>query len=90
MYVCMYVCGLTSVRGAVEAYVKAFDRHFNMLLADVDEEYILNKVYLMLSLPISPSLALCWSIYLSIYLSSSVAKDKENEAGTFHQQRRHY
>ena len=62
IYVCMYVYGLTSVRGAVEAYVKAFDRHFNMLLADVDEEYILNKVYLMLSLPIS-------RIYLSIYLS---------------------
>jgi hypothetical protein len=37
----MYV---RSVRGSVEAYVKAFDRHFNMLLADVDEEYILNKV----------------------------------------------
>ena len=33
-----------SVRGSVEGYVKAFDRHFNMLLADVDEEYILNKV----------------------------------------------
>lgn len=32
-----------SIRGSLEAYIRAFDMHFNMLLSDVDEEYITNK-----------------------------------------------
>ena len=37
-----YCC--CSVRGSLDAYVLAFDKHFNMLLSDVDEEYITNNV----------------------------------------------
>ncbi len=32
------------MRGSLDAYIKAFDRHFNLLLSDVDEEYITNAV----------------------------------------------
>lgn len=32
------------IRGSMDAYIQAFDRHFNLFLTDVDEEYILNKV----------------------------------------------
>jgi small nuclear ribonucleoprotein (snRNP)-like protein len=28
----------------MDAYVKAFDKHFNMLLSDIDEQYIVNQV----------------------------------------------
>jgi small nuclear ribonucleoprotein (snRNP)-like protein len=28
----------------MDAFVTAFDRHFNLLLNDVDEEYITNQV----------------------------------------------
>mmetsp|Transcript_27400 Transcript_27400/g.60674 ORF Transcript_27400/g.60674 Transcript_27400/m.60674 type:complete len:89 (+) Transcript_27400:1-267(+) len=31
------------LRGSMDAYVKAFDKHFNMLLSDVDEQYIVNQ-----------------------------------------------
>lgn len=31
------------VRGSIDAYIKAFDRHFNMLLSDADETYITNR-----------------------------------------------
>jgi small nuclear ribonucleoprotein (snRNP)-like protein len=39
-----------SIRGCIDAYIQAFDKHFNMLLVDADEEYITNKVYTSFSL----------------------------------------
>lgn len=38
------LCFTHSVRGSLDAYILAFDRHYNMLLSDVDEEYITNSV----------------------------------------------
>lgn len=34
---------LNRVRALIDAYLVAFDRHYNMLLSDVDEEYVTNK-----------------------------------------------
>lgn len=34
-----------SVRGSIDAFIKGFDKYFNLLLHDVDEEYITNKVH---------------------------------------------
>jgi small nuclear ribonucleoprotein (snRNP)-like protein len=34
----------------MDAFVLAFDRHFNMLLSDVDEEFITNQVRLRLAM----------------------------------------
>lgn len=32
------------IRGSMDGYIRAFDRHFNLLMTDVDEECITNKV----------------------------------------------
>jgi small nuclear ribonucleoprotein (snRNP)-like protein len=37
----MMVC---SVRGHLDGFIRSFDKYFNLLLHDVDEEYITNKV----------------------------------------------
>jgi hypothetical protein len=40
---CVLCVSSSSVRALVNAYITAFDRHFNMLLSDVDEEYVTNN-----------------------------------------------
>ena len=35
-----------SIRGHLDGFIRAFDKHFNLLMFDVDEEYITNKVRL--------------------------------------------
>jgi small nuclear ribonucleoprotein (snRNP)-like protein len=51
----MLMCADCSIRGSLDAYIRAFDRHFNMLLTDVDEEYITNAVKPNLDGALQPS-----------------------------------
>ncbi len=32
------------MRGHLDGFIRAFDKHFNMIMYDVDEEYITNRV----------------------------------------------
>jgi small nuclear ribonucleoprotein (snRNP)-like protein len=37
---CVIVCSCYfSIRGTIDGYVRGFDKHFNLLLTDVDERY---------------------------------------------------
>lgn len=44
------------VRAFLNAYITAFDRHFNMLLADVDEEYVTNQQTVMAPSSLTPQI----------------------------------